>query len=68
MKWHIEDIVYHAQEIRQGAWWAGSGGGSDYLFFRRGTEVVITKVDGEWVTLLPEGSINKRFLAADVIP
>ena len=28
------------------------GGGTDYVFFRQGSNVVVTKSDGEFVTLL----------------
>ena len=37
------------------------GGGRDHLFYRRGGDLVITKPDGQFVTILKDGSTNSYF-------
>jgi RHS repeat-associated protein len=58
---YIEDIRANFDEVRQGPWNPKGGGGSDYLFFRQGTDVVVTKGDGTFVTILQGGDSNGWF-------
>lgn len=51
----IADIVSNKDEIRVGSW---RGQEKDVLFFVKGNDVVITKTDGEFVTVLKDGVIN----------
>jgi RHS repeat-associated protein len=51
-------------EVRQGPWNPASGGGDDYLFFRKGSDVLITKGSGPFVTVLRDGADNAWFNAA----
>jgi hypothetical protein len=60
----IEGIVGEYDEIKQGPWNAGRGGGSDWLFYRQGADVVITKPDGSFVTILKDGAENLQFMKA----
>lgn len=50
------------EQVRQGLW--RDGGTSDYLFFRQGDDVVVTKSDGSFVTILQGGAGNSWFLGA----
>lgn len=60
----IEAIAGHPDEVRQGVWNPRGGGGEDYLFFRQGDDVVVSKADGEFVTVLQGGSTNGWFNSA----
>lgn len=51
----IADIVSNKDEIRIGSW---RGQHDDVLFFVKGNDVVITKTDGEFVTILKDGVKN----------
>lgn len=53
----IADIVSNKDEIRVGSW---RGQENDVLFFIKGNDVVITKTDGEFVTVLKDGVINSE--------
>lgn len=64
---HVEDIVQNPSETRQGAWNPNGGGGTDYWFFRQGSDVVITRADGTFVTVLQNGSTNGWFNGATVV-
>ena len=57
----IENIVGRYDEVRQGPWNPKGGGGYDYLFYRQGDDVVLTKVSGDFVTVMPGGSANGWF-------
>ncbi|MCA9918170.1 MAG: hypothetical protein KC445_09465 [Anaerolineales bacterium] len=61
----INDIAIHFDELRQGPWNPAGGGGTDYLFFRQGTDLLITKADGTFVTLFPNGTTNLWFIGAE---
>ena len=60
---HIEDIVANPSEVRQGEWNPNRGGGTDYLFYAKGNDVVLTKVSGEFVTILPGGVTQNTFFS-----
>ncbi len=53
----INDIVYKVQEKRIGSW---RGQAEDVLFFIKGEDVVITKQNGEFITILKGGINNER--------
>ena len=60
----INDTVHQYEEVRQGAW---RGGATDNYFYRRGDIVVVTKADGEFVTILDKGSVNSFFRSATLV-
>ena len=62
----IRRIFENAEEIRRGVFRGQGPGGTDgpVLFFRRGHDVVVTTLDGEFVTLLIGGINNERFITA----
>jgi hypothetical protein len=60
----INDIHDNFDEVRQGPWNPKGGGGSDYLFYRQGTNVVVTQADGQFVTILQGGETNGWFQRA----
>jgi len=60
----IENIHASPAEVRQGAWNPNGGGGSDYCFYRLGDDVVVTKADGTFVTILRGGITNGWFHGA----
>lgn len=51
----IADIISNKDEIRIGSW---RGQDNDVLFFIKGDDAVITKTDGEFVTVLKDGVKN----------
>lgn len=53
----IADIVSNKDEIRVGSW---RGQANDVLFFIKNNDVVITKTDGEFVTVLKDGVVNSE--------
>ncbi len=53
----IADIVSNKDEIRVGSW---RGQADDVLFFIKDNDVVITKTDGEFITVLKDGVINSE--------
>ena len=60
----IQRIFNNADEIRRGRF---RGQSEEVFFFRRGRDVVLTKSDGEFITILTDGATNKRFLNATII-
>jgi hypothetical protein len=58
LRGRIEDIRTNFDEVRQGPWNPKGGGGSDYLFFRQGSDVVVARGDGSFVTILRGGEAN----------
>ena len=52
------------EESRQGAWNPSAGGGSNYYFVRKGVDVVVTKANGEFVTILKGGVQNSWYQGA----
>jgi RHS repeat-associated protein len=45
-------------EVRQGPWNPQGGGGDDHFFYRKGSDLLITKNDGEFVTMFPMSRPN----------
>jgi hypothetical protein len=60
----ITSITEDSEDVRQGLW---RGSDENHLFFRKGDAVVITKADGEFVTILDNGIDNKWFTGATPI-
>ncbi len=60
----INDIHDNFDEVRQGPRNPKGGGGSDYLFYRQGANVVVTQADGQFVTILQGGETNGWFQRA----
>jgi hypothetical protein len=67
MRGHIEDIAEHPEEVRQGPWNPQGGGASDDFFYRSGNDVVVTKSDGTFVTILKDGIGNGWFKGAGTV-
>lgn len=65
---HINDIYRNSDEVRQGPWNPDGGGANDDLFFRKGDDVIVTKNDGEFVTILKGGKDNGWFNGATPKP
>lgn len=61
----IRDVHRSPDEVRRGPYNPHGGGGDGYFFFRRGGDLVITKPDGEFVSMFP-GSNNAWFKNAQV--
>lgn len=61
---HIEDIRNSPDEVRQGPWNPKGGGGADYLFYRQGSDVLVTRGGGQFVTILNGGVSNGWFQGA----
>ncbi|MEV4056203.1 putative T7SS-secreted protein [Amycolatopsis sp. NPDC049688] len=61
---HVDDISRTPNEVRQGPWNPQGGGGGDYYFLRKGEDVVVTKSDGTFVTILKGGQSNGWFNGA----
>ncbi len=58
-QWY-KDRVYEVRgshdEVRRGEWNPGSGGASDYWFYRKDDDLLVTKGDGTFVTMFPLGT------------
>lgn len=69
IKNHIKNIHKSPNEVRQGSWRGigkklpdGNRGSGDALFYRKGNDVVVTDMQGNFITLLKDGAImNARF-------
>jgi len=67
IKSHIKDIRNHPDEIRKGTWnGLGDGppnarGRGHAIFFRKGEDVIVTDVQGNFVTILKDGVNNTSF-------
>jgi hypothetical protein len=60
----IDDVRNNPDEVRVGPWHPTSGGGNGYLFFRQGSDVVVAKPDGSFVTILRGGQSSGWFKGA----
>ncbi|MEV6950979.1 polymorphic toxin-type HINT domain-containing protein [Streptomyces sp. NPDC051183] len=49
----ITDVRTNHEDVRQGPYNPDGGGSDDYFFYRKGQDLVITKGNGEFVTLFP---------------
>ncbi|HEX5113801.1 MAG TPA: hypothetical protein VFW65_01255 [Pseudonocardiaceae bacterium] len=67
MRGHIDDIADNPEQVKQGPWNPNGGGASDDYFFRKGDDVVVTKRDGTFVTILKGGINNGWFKGATVV-
>jgi hypothetical protein len=67
LKGHIDEIGQNPDEVRQGPWNPDGGGATDDYFFRRGDDVVVTKSDGTFVTILKGGINNGWFNGASAV-
>lgn len=59
----IENIYKNAEEIRIGAW---RGQSEDVLFYIKGNDVVVTKQNGDFITILQGGIDNERIKNARI--
>lgn len=57
MRHTILDIAENADEIREGAW---RGQAEEVLFYIKGKDVVVSKKDREFITILKDGVDNER--------
>ena len=66
----LERIFENADEVRKGLWRGQGPGGiqGEALFYRRGHDVMVTTLEGDFVTILPGGATNSHFLGASVVP
>ncbi|MEZ4473287.1 MAG: hypothetical protein R3F60_21370 [bacterium] len=60
----LQTARYRFVTDQAGSWNPNGGGGSDFLFYRQGADVVITKPSGDFVTVLPGGQSNGWFNGA----
>lgn len=67
LRGHIEEIGRNPEEVRQGPWNPDGGGNPDDFFYRRGDDVVVTKPDGTFVTILKGGIGNGWFKGASAV-
>ena len=69
---HIKDIFENADEVpRKGTWRSlgeqlpnGNYADGDAFFYRKGNDVVVTDINGNFVTILKDGVTNKRYTGA----
>ncbi|MBG6099513.1 hypothetical protein HD557_005495 [Nocardioides luteus] len=64
----MQDVHANPDEVRRGAWNPSRGGGENYFFFRQGEDLLITRPDGEFVTMFPQSGTNSWFGNAEVFP
>ncbi|WP_170214911.1 polymorphic toxin-type HINT domain-containing protein [Streptomyces otsuchiensis] len=70
-KWfrdRIAEVRTSPDEVRQGPWNPTRGGGEGYFFYRQGDDLLVTKSDGQFVTMFPMESPNKWFQQATPNP
>ncbi|MGW3962537.1 hypothetical protein ACWED2_22145 [Amycolatopsis sp. NPDC005003] len=61
----INEVRGGPDEIRQGAWNPNRGGGEGYWFYRKDKDLLLTKSDGEFVSMFRMGQgVNKFWEAA----
>ena len=53
----IDDIISHPDTVKTGYW---RGQSDDVVFYIKGDDVVITKIGGEFVTIMKDGVNNER--------
>jgi RHS repeat-associated protein len=71
---HIENIHNSPDEVRQGTWRGlgeklpdGNRAEGNAIFYRQGNDVVVTDMNGNFVTILKDGVVNSRFQGATAI-
>jgi len=57
----IQAVRSAPDEVRQGAYRPGQGGADDYWFYKRDNDLLITKGDGEFVSMFPLSGPNKWY-------
>ncbi|MTE20612.1 hypothetical protein F0L17_16150 [Streptomyces sp. TRM43335] len=60
----IAEVRGSHDEVRRGPWNPANGGGEDYFFYRRGNDLLVTKGDGQFVTMFPMEKPNGWFQQA----
>ncbi|MFD3809233.1 polymorphic toxin-type HINT domain-containing protein, partial [Streptomyces sp. NPDC058619] len=61
----IADVRSNHEDVRQGPYNPDGGGADDYFFYRKGEDLVITKANGEFVSLFPmDKGLNKWYSSA----
>ncbi|MFJ5832773.1 Hint domain-containing protein [Streptomyces sp. NPDC093089] len=60
----IAEVRGAHDEVRQGPWNPANGGGNDYFFYRKGKDLLVTKGDGQFVTMFPMDKPNGWFQQA----
>ncbi len=70
LRGRIQRIFSNVDEVRTGVFRGQGPGGTEgaVSFFRRGRDVVVTTPVGDFVTFLPGGASNARFLSGIVVP
>ncbi|MDT9684596.1 RHS repeat-associated core domain-containing protein [Streptomyces sp. TRM76323] len=61
----IKEVRGAPDEVRQGAYRPGQGGADDYWFYKKDNDLLITKNDGEFVSMFPLSGPNKWYENAD---
>jgi RHS repeat-associated protein len=58
----VQGMVRRYDQVKQGAWHPKvSGGGKDFIFYRQGSNVVVTKPNGSFVTIMKDAANNTWF-------
>ena len=65
--WAAHDHARQSRGDPPSAWNASAGGGSNYYFYRKGVDVVVTKANGEFVTILKGGVQNSWYQGATLL-
>lgn len=63
----IDEVRSSPDEVRQGPYNPDGGGSGDFFFFRKGNDLLITKANGEFVTMFPGAGQNGWFTNAKPI-
>ncbi|GGM35064.1 hypothetical protein GCM10011608_19590 [Micromonospora sonchi] len=64
----IAEVRSSHDEVRRGPWNPATGGGTDYWFYRKDEDLLVTRGDGSFVTMFPGASGNGWFNGATQIP
>ncbi|WP_234042379.1 RHS repeat-associated core domain-containing protein [Streptomyces marianii] len=57
----ITEVRAAPDEVKQGAYRVGQGGADDYWFYKQGNDILITKGDGEFVSMFPVDGTKKWY-------
>ncbi len=63
----IKEVASFPDEVRQGVYHPNGGGGPNYLFLRKGSDLVLAKENGDFVSLFPMPSPVEWFKNASSI-
>ncbi|MER6154971.1 hypothetical protein ABT147_05415 [Streptomyces sp. NPDC001868] len=64
----IAEVRGSHDEVRQGPWNPKNGDEDDYFFYRKGNDLLVTKGDGQFVTMFPMSKPNGWFEQASPYP